>query len=123
MPSPAPTRRRAPRPRITSSLPRPTIKWSADMNHPSMSRRHFMQRAGALAALGAGSGFHMLAHAQGASDYKALVCVFLYGGNDGNNTVIPFDTAGYAQYSAVRTAASGIQLAQASLLPIQPVST
>ena len=50
------------------------------------------------------------------------MCVFLYGGNDGNNTVIPIDTAGYAQYAAVRTAASGIQLAQASLLPIQPAS-
>jgi len=60
--------------------------------------------------------------AQTAGDYKALVCVFLYGGNDGNNTIVPFDGAGYAQYAAVRTAASGIQLAQASLLPIQPVS-
>ena len=86
-----------------------------------------MQRVGALATLGAGSGLAMLdcipeAHAQSAGDYKALVCVFLYGGNDGNNTIVPFDTAGYAQYAAVRTAASGIQLAQASLLPIQPVS-
>jgi len=88
----------------------------------NFSRRHFVQRAGALAALGAGSGLSLLAQAQGASDYKALVCVFLYGGNDGNNTIVPFDNAGYAQYSAVRTAASGIQLAQASLLPIQPVS-
>ena len=48
--------------------------------------------------------------------------MFLYGGNDGNNTVVPLDTAGYAQYAAVRTAASGMQLAQASLLPIQPAS-
>ena len=48
--------------------------------------------------------------------------MFLYGGNDGNNTIVPLDTAGYAQYAAVRTAASGIQLAQAALLPIQPAS-
>ncbi len=49
--------------------------------------------------------------------------MFLFGGNDGNNTVVPFDTAGYAQYAAVRSAASGIQLAQGSLLPIQPANT
>ena len=35
-------------------------------------------------------------------DYKALVCVFLFGGNDANNTLIPFDTTGYGQYSATR---------------------
>jgi uncharacterized protein (DUF1501 family) len=81
-----------------------------------------MQRAGALAALGLGSGTSLIANAQGAGGYKALVCVFLYGGNDGNNTVVPFDAAGYAQYAAVRTAASGIQLAQSALLPIQPAS-
>ena len=46
--------------------------------------------------------------------------MFLYGGNDGNNTLVPFDPAGYAQYASVRAASSGIQLAQASLLPIQP---
>jgi uncharacterized protein (DUF1501 family) len=62
------------------------------------------------------------ATAQAAGDYKALVCVFLYGGNDGNNTIVPMDTAGYAQYAAVRTASSGLQIAQASLLPVQPAS-
>ena len=91
-------------------------------------RRHFAQRLGALAALGLGSKLSVLdlvatARAQSTSDYRALVCVFLYGGNDGNNTVIPMDTAGYAQYAAVRPASSGIQLAQASLLPIQPASS
>jgi uncharacterized protein (DUF1501 family) len=35
-------------------------------------------------------------------DYRALVCVFLAGGNDGNNTVIPYDD--YAAYQAVRGA-------------------
>ena len=33
------------------------------------------------------------------SDYKALVCVFLYGGNDYGNTLIPVDTASYAAYA------------------------
>jgi uncharacterized protein (DUF1501 family) len=58
--------------------------------------------------------------AQAVSDYKALVCVFLYGGVDGNNLVVPIDAAGYGQYSAVRTVASGVNLAQGELLPIQP---
>ena len=52
------------------------------------------------------------------SDYKALVCIFLFGGNDGNNTVIPITTPksnpnnSYTQYAAVR---SGLALAQSSL--------
>ena len=37
-----------------------------------------------------------------ATDYKALVCVFLYGGNDYANTLPPYDSAGYAQYAAAR---------------------
>lgn len=48
-------------------------------------------------------------------DYKALVCVFLFGGNDGNNTVVPLDTAGYANYAAIRGA---IALPQAQLVPL-----
>lgn len=55
------------------------------------------------------------------NDYKALVCIFLNGGNDGNNSVIPTYTAGWAQYSAARQA-QGLALSQASLLPITPPS-
>ena len=36
------------------------------------------------------------------SDYKALVCVFLYGGNDYGNTLIPYDSARYALYQGMR---------------------
>jgi len=53
----------------------------------------------------------------GDTGYKALVCIFLYGGNDSNNVIIPFDTAGYSSYSAQRTA---LALPQAGLLPIAP---
>lgn len=56
---------------------------------------------------------------QSATDYKALVCVFLNGGNDGNNMVVSLDQ--YTSYSNARNAA-GLALAQANLLPISPVS-
>jgi|SRR3982751_5487136 uncharacterized protein (DUF1501 family) len=50
-----------------------------------------------------------------AGDYKALVCVFLYGGNDANNVIIPHDASGYAAYAAAR---SVLAIPQSSLLPI-----
>ena len=93
------------------------------------TRRDFLRRAAALTAGGLASRLAPLtalvpaaAGAQAATDYKALVCVFLYGGVDGNNLVVPMDSAGYAQYSAVRPAASGVNLTQAELLPIQPAT-
>jgi uncharacterized protein (DUF1501 family) len=64
---------------------------------------------------------------QAASDYKALVCVFMNGGNDGNNMFVSLDQyngpAGslVEGYSNVR-AAAGLAIAQASLLPVSPVS-
>jgi uncharacterized protein (DUF1501 family) len=55
--------------------------------------------------------------AQSTTDYKALVCVFLFGGNDANNTLIPFDTAGYGNYSTVR---GPLAIAQNQLLQLGP---
>ena len=49
------------------------------------------------------------------SDYKALVCLFLFGGNDANNVIVPHDATGYASYAAARGALS---IPQASLLPL-----
>jgi uncharacterized protein (DUF1501 family) len=46
--------------------------------------------------------------------YKALVCIFLNGGNDGNNMVIPYDNTYYPAYAATRP---GLAIAQASLVP------
>ncbi len=55
------------------------------------------------------------------ADYRALVCIFLQGGNDGNNTVIPnhSDTSvsNYGAYSAARNT-QGLAIPQASLLPM-----
>jgi len=40
--------------------------------------------------------------AQSGPDYRALVCVFLFGGNDSNNTVIPMDSASFQAYTSIR---------------------
>jgi uncharacterized protein (DUF1501 family) len=87
------------------------------------SRRTFLRRSGyALSAAALASkfkGFGMisaLAQQNAPSDYKALVCVFLSGGNDGNNTIVPLDATGYQNYFNARNA-SGLALTQASLMP------
>jgi uncharacterized protein (DUF1501 family) len=56
---------------------------------------------------------------QAAPDYRALVCVFLNGGNDGNNTFL--DLNQYNQYSTARNAAQ-LAIPQANFLPVSPVS-
>ncbi|MGR5502024.1 DUF1501 domain-containing protein [Vibrio sp. DNB22_10_4] len=55
------------------------------------------------------------AHALPTNDYKALVCVFLFGGNDGFNMLIPSDNTHYDEYA---TARPDIAIPQASLLPV-----
>jgi uncharacterized protein (DUF1501 family) len=62
-----------------------------------------------LGALGAGAS---LSRAADSANYKALVCVFLFGGNDGNNTIVPMDAARYQQYASVR---GNLALTQAEL--------
>ncbi len=42
------------------------------------------------------------AMAQSASNYRALVCVFLFGGNDSNNTVVPMDDTSFQAYTTLR---------------------
>jgi len=53
--------------------------------------------------------------AQSATDYKALVCIFMFGGNDSNNMLVPIDSR-YTQYLQTR---SVLALPQAELLPLQ----
>ncbi len=77
------------------------------------SRRHFMRQAGAMTALVGGSATPLAlnlaamgsAAAQSAGDYRALVCLFFYGGNDAFNMVLPTDSASFAAYTATRTQA------------------
>jgi len=86
------------------------------------SRREFLRTASRLSVAGIATPWAVnlaaisAASAQTApSDYKALVCVFMYGGNDHSNTVVPYDDANYALYSQSRT---NLALAKATLLPL-----
>ncbi|GAA0679383.1 uncharacterized protein (DUF1501 family) [Sphingomonas insulae] len=76
--------------------------------HHDASRRAFLKRSAALGVAGVATPFVTSLAAIGeaaaatATDYKAMVCIFLYGGNDYANTLPPYDAAGYAQYQAAR---------------------
>ncbi len=88
----------------------------------AMDRRQFL-RASAAATLAATPG---LTFAQGIgtgapfSDYKALVCVFLFGGNDSFNMLVPRSGAEYNVYAQSR---QNLALQPNELLPISPASS
>jgi uncharacterized protein (DUF1501 family) len=74
-----------------------------------VTRRTMMRRASQLGFMGAAAPLAMqLASAAEAAalepgdDYRALVCVFLYGGNDHGNTLVPADKLNYYKYAAIR---------------------
>ena len=98
-----------------------------------MTRRGFIRQA-ACAALGTGAltaaigdlRFINSAVAQSAiSDYKALVCIFLAGGNDSNNLIIPINPTEYADYAAIRTDVLALPMSGAPMvaLPLSPLSS
>jgi uncharacterized protein (DUF1501 family) len=74
------------------------------------SRREFLKRASAVSMTGVAAPWALNLAAMGeaaaaaATDYKALVCVFLYGGNDYANTVVPYDLASHTAYKNQRAA-------------------
>jgi uncharacterized protein (DUF1501 family) len=84
------------------------------------SRRDFL-RAGtrALSTAAGAAALHRAglinALAQSSNQYKAMVCIFLFGGNDANNLLVPNDSAGYANYAKIR---QNLAVLQASLVPI-----
>jgi uncharacterized protein (DUF1501 family) len=93
-------------------------------------RRHFLRTASALSAAGAATPLAMNLAAIGAlsagsaqaatpANYKALVCVFLYGANDAHNMVTPFDTASYNSYATVR---GTLAHPQPNLWPLTPIT-
>ena len=68
-----------------------------------LSRRGFIRVGAATVGSLALRPFGLLpALAQSGGDYRALVCVFLFGGNDSNNTVIPMDDVSYKAYTSIR---------------------
>jgi uncharacterized protein (DUF1501 family) len=79
-------------------------------------RRHFLRTATGLAGLAALSAQTSIA-ADASGPYRALVCLFLHGGSDMHNWVVPIDAEGYAEYAAVRR-----ELAW-PLARLQPITT
>jgi uncharacterized protein (DUF1501 family) len=91
------------------------------VRNKDVSRRDFVRIGCCTAAsfgLGAAIGRLNMIQAYAApapADYRAMVCIFLFGGNDANNMIVPNDTAGYQNYNSVR---ANLALPQNSLLPV-----
>ena len=83
----------------------------------AVTRRQFLRRF--FAAFGAASlsfeHFGLLQALAQTRDFKALVCIFLFGGNDAGNMIIPYDD--YTTYASIRQGA-GLAIPQSNLLPI-----
>ncbi|MGD8118535.1 DUF1501 domain-containing protein [Vibrio sp. TRT 29B02] len=77
----------------------------------SLSRRTFIKGLGATTMV---SQFGWATPSVNLNDYRALVCVFLSGGNDGFNTIIPMDDAHYSEYASIR---ESIKIEKNDLLP------
>ncbi len=103
-----------------------------ESNHKDVNRRSFL-RLSACAAVGTSSLFSTLFNLRqlnaatagtttgtGDDDYKAIVCIFLYGGNDSNNLLIPSDAATYATYAAGR---EQLAIPQNELLALNSLNT
>jgi uncharacterized protein (DUF1501 family) len=96
------------------------------------SRRQFMKTASyaAMAGVSASPTLHsmralaaMTSHAASApTDYRALVCVYLQGGNDGHGTLIATDTDSFTAFTAARSGAVGLAYPLNELLPITPLT-
>ena len=79
------------------------------MSIKDLQRREFLRRSSALGIAGSAAPWALslasigeAAAATAPGDYKALVCVFLYGGNDYGNTLVPYDQASYDAYATIR---------------------
>ena len=86
------------------------------------ARRRFLGQLGALAGssaalstMGALNWTRLAAAAEVPSDYKALICIFLFGGNDSYNSVAPSDADGHAIYALARR---DLSIPRDALLPL-----
>ena len=92
----------------------------------TLDRRRFLRGAAATCALGAGASFiphGLTAHAATTGGYRALVCVFLFGGLDSHDLLLPYDTESYSSFANVRQSllnGYGETRDRASLLAITP---
>ncbi len=93
----------------------------------SQTRRHFLKKLalgiGSASVLATQSKLQLMQSAMamttdysGFNDHKSLVCVFLFGGNDSYNMLVPYEQAAYNQYNNVR---SNLAIARESLLPLK----
>jgi uncharacterized protein (DUF1501 family) len=107
---------------MTTKLPQ-----APSVHTQNLSRREFLKMASRVSAAGAGAPFLLnlagvgaaAAQTAPANDYKALVCVFLFGANDHNNTVVTYDTGSHAAYTAAR---ASIALPLSRLTPLTPTT-
>lgn len=98
------------------------------MTKREWSRRQFLRTASLASMAGISASPFLLelnslaamAQSSGATDYKALVCVFLQGGNDGHGTVIATDTDSFSAFTQARSGAPGLAYPLSALLPITP---
>ena len=92
----------------------------------TFDRRNFLRMAAATTALGASAGLFpktLTAHAATTGGYKALVCIFLFGGLDSHDLLLPYDTESYASFAGVRQSllnGYGESRDRSSLLPLTP---
>jgi uncharacterized protein (DUF1501 family) len=95
-------------------------------NKFEQSRRQFLRTASMASMAGISASPFILglnsmaamAQSSSASNYRALVCVFLQGGNDGHGTVIATDSDSYSAFTTARSGAPGLAYPLGSLLPI-----
>jgi uncharacterized protein (DUF1501 family) len=86
-----------------------------------MNRRRFLQSLSAFGGASLLPQFLPAAMAADTGGYKALVCIFLFGGNDSHNMIVPFATSDYNAYSTARggpAEQNGLALPRGALLPI-----
>src|SRR5271163_735147 len=85
------------------------------INRRSLIRYASLAAGGHLAGLRPFGALNAFAQAAPSQNYKALVCIFLFGGNDANNTLVPFDSVGYNNYAGLR---GPLALPQSELLQL-----
>jgi uncharacterized protein (DUF1501 family) len=98
------------------------------LNKYERSRRQFLRTA-SMASM---AGFYAspflielnslaaMAQESASTGYRALVCVYLQGGNDGHGTVIATDPSSFAAFTQARSGAPGLAYPKSELLPIKP---